>query len=87
MTEANIVCTHHPRCDLPWKSKSSVAINHTEICYDAWNKATEEERNYIRKVTDMHSRGLITRQEFSDNMSGVCYHHIDPTFPVAGLTY
>ena len=76
------ICNHYPKCDLPQKSKATVAINNTNICYDAWNRATTEERSWIKKATDMYNRGLTTRQEFSDAMLQICYHHTDQTLPV-----
>ncbi len=77
-----IVCSYHLKCDLPQRSKASAKINSTEICYDVWNKATDEERNWIKRATDLYNRGLTTKKEFSDSMLGICYHHIDPTAPV-----
>ena len=77
-----IVCSYHPRCDLPQKSVASVKVNTVEICFDAWNKATEEERGWFRRVTDMYNRGLVTKKEFSSLLQDICYHHVDPSYPV-----
>lgn len=75
-------CDYYPDCSLPQKSEATVAVNDTEVCYDAWNVATQEERGWIEKVTGMYNQGLLTRKDLSDYMHQICYHHHDPTIPI-----
>ena len=69
-------CLVHPEC------KASVKVDGIALCYECWNKATLEERQWFEKAINLYNRGLTTKQEFEDTISIISYHNIDPTIPV-----
>jgi len=69
-------CLIHPEC------KATTKVNDVPICYECWNKATTEEREWFKKATLMYSRGLLTKEEFDDTLYLISYHNVDPTVPV-----
>ena len=75
-------CNYYTKCKLPQKSKATISVNGVKFCYDAWNKATKEEREWFKKATNLYNRGLITKTDLSDYLYQICYHHLDPTLPI-----
>ena len=69
-------CLVHPDC------KATVKVSNVVLCWECWNKANAEEREWFKKAIDMYNRGLITKKELDDYLTMIGFHEVDPTFPV-----
>jgi len=74
-------CLIHPDC------KATVKVNNVTLCWECWNKANTEEREWFKKATDLYNHGLITKKELDDYLFSIGYHEVDPELPVHLKSY
>lgn len=60
-------CLLHPSC------KASATVNMVDLCYECWNKASDETREKIKRVTSNWSKGLLTLEDLHDDLARVAF--------------
>lgn len=61
-------CLLHPSC------RASVTINMVDLCYECWNRASDETREIIKRVTNNWSRGLLTLEDLHNDLADITFN-------------
>jgi len=59
-----------------------VSVNSVNVCRKCWEDSNDQEKRWIRQITNKYMRGLITRDGMDQELLEVAFHIIDPTYPV-----
>lgn len=72
----SVKCSVHESC------KAMVKIDGVSVCYECWNRGSQEERAWIKKAVELYNKGFLTKDDLQSYLTSIAFHQIDPTFPV-----